>query len=131
MAESEIMRAGWLAMVKNGAKIWRNNVGMGISGKFRRLQNGDFIVEHGRPIKFGLCQGSPDLVGYISTTVSAEMIGMKIAIFVGAECKTESGSIAKEQIEFLEMARKDGALSFVFRTPSEAIDKLHQGNLNV
>ena len=142
MSESPIMRKAWTAMVRAGAKIFRNNVGQGVSGKTKRLPEGTVIhvpgrtpfrapagtwlVFGGRVVRYGLCAGSPDLVGYLPMVITHDMVGRTLAVFVGAEAKDEHGTPSLEQIKFITVARADGAICFGFRSMGEALDKLRQ-----
>ena len=123
MSESQIMREGWAEMVKAGGKLWRNNVGQGIVGKSRWVGR-TAMVENASRVQYGLCVGSPDLVGHLSTVITHDMVGKRIAIAVYAEAKTPEGRIRPEQEGFLETAKADGAISFVFRSAAEAVEKL-------
>ena len=96
MSESQIMREGWAEMVKAGGKLWRNNVGQGIVGKSRWVGR-TAMVENASRIQYGLCVGSPDLVGHLSTVITQDMVGKRIAIAVYAEAKTPEGRIRPEQ----------------------------------
>lgn len=58
-------------------KLLRNNVG--------RLQD-----RHGNYVTYGLGNGSPDNCGWRSITITPDMVGKHIAVFVGAEVKTDS-----------------------------------------
>ena len=117
------MRQAWTAMVRAGAKIWRNNVGMGVTGRIAR--KGSMAVVYGAsPIRFGLCPGSPDLIGYLPMTITSDMVGRKVAVFVGAESKDQNGRLSEEQKKFIAVASEDGAICFEFRSVGEALDKL-------
>jgi hypothetical protein len=72
-----------IGAVRWGEKLWRNNVGV-------------LIDKTGRPVRFGLANESKrlneelkssDLIGWKSVTVTPEMVGQKLAVFVSRECK--------------------------------------------
>ena len=88
VSESQIMREGWAEMVKAGGKLWRNNVGQGIVGKSRWVGR-TAMVENASRVQYGLCVGSPDLVGHLSTVITQDMVGKRIAIAVYAEAKKQ------------------------------------------
>ncbi len=127
-------------MVRAGAKVWRNNVGVAIAGKHKMLPDGTLIYMPGRTpfkvrlgtyivfggsvIRFGLCPGSPDLAGYLPVTITSEMVGRKIAVFVGAEAKDIDGRPSDEQRKFIAVAEADGAICFEFRSVAEALEKM-------
>lgn len=66
-------------------KLWRNNVGV-------------LVDKTGRPVRYGLANDtkeingkikSGDLIGWRSVTVTPDMVGRTIAVFVSRECKPE------------------------------------------
>ncbi len=74
----------------NNVRLFRNNTGM---------LNG---------IRFGLCVGSSDLIGFQSIMVTPEMIGQKLAVFTALEVKTAKGKATPAQTKFIEMVRVFG-----------------------
>lgn len=69
----------------------------------------------------GLCDGAGDVVGYRIITVTAEMIGKKIAQFCSFETKTEKGSVKPEQTQFVNTIKNDGGIAEVIR-PEDLVD---------
>lgn len=71
-----------------------------------------------KPILLGwLAEGSPDWIGYESVTITPNMIGRKVAVFVGLEAKRPVGGVvSKEQQAFLDNARDAGAMVGVVRS---------------
>ena len=128
MGESAIMHHAWTAMVEAGAKLWRNSVGVGVVGRMKR-EGGTVTVYGASTVRFGLCVGSPDLVGYLPVVVTPAMVGTKIALFVGAEAKDTDGCLSPEQGKFIAVAREDGAVCFAFHSVAEALDNLRQQDL--
>ena len=131
--ESPIMRLAWLAMVKAGAKIWRNNVGIGLQGEQHTIRNaspssglrvGDVVIRSPRWIRFGLCEGSSDLIGYLPTKITPEMVGTTVAVFVAAEAKAMGGNTNKNQRAYIDAVRADGGIAFTFRSEAEALQNL-------
>lgn len=78
MSETEILQKCRVRASKLGIVLFRNNVGA--------LED-----KNGRWVKFGLADNSPDLIGWKSLKVTADMVGEKIAVFVGIEVKTPEG----------------------------------------
>ncbi len=95
-----------LAINAPNVRMFRNNVGM-ING-----------------IRFGLCNGSSDLIGFQSVTITPEMVGQKIAIFTAIEVKTESGKVSEQQTKFLNMVARFGGIGAVVRNVDDAVDLL-------
>jgi hypothetical protein len=89
------------------ARLWRNNVG--------RL-----LDQQGRPVTFGLCPGSADLVGYRTITVTPDMVGQRIAVFAAVEVKAPTGRPTPEQTAFLEHVTAAGGLAGIARSVEDA-----------
>jgi len=92
-----------LIATEQGDRLFRNNV-----GGFRTLD--------GRFIRTGLCVGSSDLIGWRSVTITPEMVGTKIAQFVGMEAKAGRKNQTKEQKAFADTLTLAGGLACVVRT---------------
>lgn len=89
------------------ARLWRNNVG--------RL-----FDQQGRPVTFGLCPGSADLVGFRTITVTPDMVGQRIAVFAAVEVKAPTGRPTAQQTAWLEQVRACGGLAGIARSVEEA-----------
>lgn len=63
----------------------------------------------------GLCDGAGDVIGYRIITITAEMIGRKIAQFCSFETKTDTGAVKPEQKHFMSTINNDGGLAEVIR----------------
>lgn len=114
MNETDIQQQIRLALSESGCKIFRNNCG--------KLQD-----KHGRWVSFGVASpGGSDLIGWTPTTVTADMVGSKIAIFTAIEVKTTTGRISPQQLNFIDRVRLDGGIAGVARTVSEAIKITNQ-----
>ena len=94
--------------------LFRNNTGVAYQGK-KMTYNGRVVINEPRPVKFGLCIGSSDLIGWTEITITPDMVGKKIAVFTAVEVKTERGKISKEQINFIKQVRKAGGYANVSR----------------
>lgn len=101
---------------------------MGWIGRSRRiskpeivqLKPGDIIIQDGRPLHAGLCEGSSDLIGWTERTVTPEMVGKKVAIFTAVEVKTINGRATAEQLNFISRVRQAGGIAGIARNPKEA-----------
>jgi hypothetical protein len=73
MKEANIQNGIMIALSKVGATIFRNNVGLGWTGKaikqtkeaMVKVYPGDVLVKNARPLHAGLCKGSADLIGWM------------------------------------------------------------------
>ena len=87
-------------------RIFRNNVGKAIP-----VGRG-----HKRPVDYGLCQGSSDLIGFRAVEVTPEMVGTVVAQFIAIEVKTPEGRVSEGQGTFLRMVEELGGLAMVARS---------------
>jgi len=79
---------------------------------------------NGRPVSFGLCKGSADLIGWRSVTITPEMVGQQIAVFTSIEVKAATGRIRPEQQQWLNAVQAAGGIAGVARSVGEAMDLL-------
>lgn len=90
-----------------GIRIFRNTVGVG------RTPDGSIV-------RFGLCPGSGDLIGWTELTVTQEMLGRKLAIFTSVEVKSDKGKLRPDQENWLKVVQAAGGFAIVARSPEEA-----------
>jgi len=102
--------------------LFRNNTGLGWVGKANRLPSGDILIENPRPLHAGLCTGSSDLIGWMPTLITPDMVGKKIAIFLAVEVKAGT-SPSPEQIQFIENIRAAGGIAGIAKK-AEDVNKL-------
>lgn len=112
-----------------GVRVFRNNVALAWVGKvFRPWKPGthvivgpeDVVIYNARPLHAGLCEGSPDLVGWRSFIVTPSHVGRRLAAFVGLEVKAGSGRATPQQTAFLAALEHAGGLAGVARSPEQA-----------
>ena len=122
--ETNLVRKIMLELGKNPKiRMFRNNIGkcwIGASKSFTRSQTvnvkaGDVLVQNARFFDAGLCVGSSDLIGLQAVKITPEMVGTEIACFVAIEVKLPSGSVQKNQINFIEMVNKLGGKAIICR----------------
>lgn len=121
MTESERQARILLAVgALPGVRLFRNTVGEGYVGK--RIQGPPdlVILSNSQRVTFGLQVGSHDLIGWISTVITPDMVGRRVAIFTGGECKTDVGKISAQQRIFHRNVLEAGGVSGIWRTPGEA-----------
>lgn len=88
------------------ARLWRNNTGA--------LKDAA-----GRLVRYGLCPGSSDLIGLRSITITPDMVGKTVGVFVAIEVK-DRGRLTPEQERFIAMVQQAGGLAGVARSPEDA-----------
>lgn len=86
----------------DGDRLFRNNVGSAWTGKTQKLADGRMIITNPRPVTFGLCNGSSDLIGWTNVKISQEMVGKTFPIFTACEVKYGKGRPTKEQTAFVK-----------------------------
>ncbi len=90
-------------------------------GKIRLFRNntGALMDIKGRLVKFGLCKGSSDLIGFKTVEVTPDMVGQKIAIFSAIEVK-DKGKATQEQKKFIDIVLDAGGLAGIAKDIQDA-----------
>lgn len=133
MSETKLMKDIQVGLTPLGARMFRNNTGMAWAGKFNKIKKqsmikvgpGDVVIRNARPVRFGLCVGGSDLVGWTRLTIKQEYVGLEIAVFTGIEIKTDSGRLSEEQEAFLKIIKQSGGFAGVARSLDEAVEVIH------
>lgn len=107
MTEQQIQQHIRLACGTGDTRLFRNNTGT--------LRD-----QHGRPVSFGLCKGSADLIGWRTVTITPEMVGTQVAVFTSIEVKTATGRLRTEQQQWLDAVQAAGGIAGVARSVSDA-----------
>ena len=90
-------------------RLWRNN-----SGSLPDPRTGRYV-------QFGVGNpGGSDLIGYRRVTVTPEMAGQELAVFVAVEVKTPKGRVKAEQQQFVDHIRGAGGIAGIARSVDEA-----------
>ena len=129
MSEKNILNDVALYFTKIGGRIFRNNSGMAWQGKgkpFRaqmattvRLNPGDVVLRSAQPIKYGLCVGSTDQIGWKVVHITQEMVGTKIAQFAAVESKFGKTTTTSEQKNFCRVVNEAGGFAKIIHDVSE------------
>ncbi len=120
MKETNVQRSIMLAVSKLGTRIFRNNVGTAWNGKNYATKDGKRVIENAQLIRFGLCKGSSDLIGYTSKTITPDMVGQKVAVFTAIEVKKKGGKESPEQKNFIKRLNDAGGLGGFAYSEAEA-----------
>jgi hypothetical protein len=105
-----------LAATRRGARLFRNNTGLGWVGKFTafhkpqmvRVNKGDVLVREARPLHAGIGKGGSDLIGWTPVTITPDMVGTTLAVFTAVEAKTEGVAVTPEQAAFVHAVLDQG-----------------------
>lgn len=108
MAETSLRKDIQVALVMEGCKLFRNNV-----GKLKDIRD--------QYVEFGLCPGSSDLIGWMPD-------GRFLAVEVKVKGSRTNPKRLALQIAFQESVRKDGGVAFFAYSVEEAIN-LFRGHL--
>lgn len=107
MTEQQIQQHIRVACSKGDCRLFRNNTGI--------LKD-----QNGRPVQFGLCKGSADLIGWRSITITPEMVGQRIAVFTSIEVKTPTGRVRPEQRQWMDAVQAAGGIAGIARSVEDA-----------
>ena len=106
-SEQHIQQHIRLACSTGPVRLFRNNTGV--------LRDAN-----GRPVSFGLCKGSGDLIGWTTRTITADMVGQQVAVFTSIEVKALTGRLRPEQKLWLEAVAGAGGIAGVARSVADA-----------
>lgn len=102
--------------------IFRANVGQAWTGNaIDKLPGGKIVIHGARPFNTGLPAGFSDLFGLVSVTVTPDMVGQKVAVFVAMEVKDEKKKPTDKQKAFLKAVNDNGGRSGVVRSTEDAV----------
>lgn len=113
-SEAYIQQQTRLALARAGSVMHRNNVGQYTDPKT------------GRPIRYGLCVGSSDLIGWTPVTITPDMVGRTLAVFTAVEVKAPHGRPTEPQLNFIAQVTKAGGFAGIARSPGEAVAIAHK-----
>ena len=111
------------------ALIFRANVGKGWNGNkviniSRRMtvvaDPGDVLIKQARPFDTGLPVGFSDLFGLVKVTITPDMVGQEIGVFVGAEVKDELRRVSPKQAAFLKAVNDNRGRAGIVRSVRDA-----------
>lgn len=110
-SEQQVQQLIRAELGRGAVRLWRNNTGT-------------LLDRQGRPVSFGLCKGSSDLIGLRSVTITPDMVGQTLAVFSAVEVKGPRGRTTAEQEQFIGVVRQLGGLAGVARSVTEAAEIL-------
>lgn len=96
-SEANVMNDALLALSAAGCLAWRNNTGQ-------------LPDANGRPIKFGLCVGSSDIIGIAPD-----------GKFIAVEVKSAIGQPTDAQLRFINAVRARGGRAGIARCANDAV----------
>jgi hypothetical protein len=113
-----------LANSRPDVRLFRNSVGLGYVGRAVFPSTGQFpgavVIRPFRKVHFGLRPGSADLVGWKTVTITPDMVGKKVAVFLSIETKSETGTLDDEQLNWLRQVQSHGGIAAMAKTEAAA-----------
>lgn len=136
-ASSNHWKRVWQAVSQAGATLFRNNTGLGWVGRAKKLragqvitaEHGDVLVKNARPLHAGLIEGAGDGIGWVPVTITEDMVGRTVAVFLSVEAKYGTGRLETAQRTWHSNVLAAGGISIVARSPEQAVDDLRQQGL--
>jgi hypothetical protein len=89
------------------ARLWRNNTGA--------LKDA-----RGQLVRYGLCPGSSDLIGFRTIVITPDMVGQRIAVFSAVEVK-DRGKATEQQQAFINLVHQAGGMAGIARSVPDAL----------
>lgn len=89
------------------ARLWRNN-----TGALKDAQ--------GQLVRYGLCPGSSDLIGFRTITITPDMVGQRVAVFTAVEVK-DRGRPTEQQAAFIRLVQQAGGMAGIARSVPDAL----------
>ena len=116
---------GRLASLEPHERRFRINAGQGWVGEEHRVHRptpfvlypGDVLLRRAS-VLHAAPSGWPDLAGWDSVVVTPEMVGTRIAVFVGEEIKAGRGRLSRVQVMFRDCLTRMGGRWRVIRDPA-------------
>ena len=111
-------RTTLLTASKVGARLFRLNVGLAWVGRIVEKTPLRMVIENPRPFKSGEV-GMSDSFGWKTETITPDMVGQKIARFVGVEDKQGLGRPSPEQKAWIKCVREAGGYAGISRSEDD------------
>lgn len=112
------MREVLAAFGRGSIRLFRCNSGVAWQGAEIQRTAKTLTLANPRPVH-GWPAGTADLVGWQSITVTPDMVGTRVAVFVAVETKSLTGTLRPEQRIFLDVVRRAGGRAVAARTLGE------------
>lgn len=102
-------------------RLWRVNCGMAWASN--NIEKGRGFIKLWNPrVFYGMPAGTPDLIGFESIIITADMVGKRVCVAVGSELKaTKSDKLNPNQINAKNLLVKMGGIHREHR-PDEIIE---------
>lgn len=119
--EAEIQNTIRAELSRGPTRLFRQNSGTGWTGEHTRTRDGAVVIKDPRPLHAGF-KGLSYLGGWHTVTITQEMVGRQVAVYVALEVKTKTGRASAEQQRFVETVTAAGGIAGVVRSVGAARD---------
>jgi hypothetical protein len=102
-----------LSNLPDNVRLFRINAGSGWAGEIIKRTADRLVLKNPRPFH-GAPNGWPDLAGWETIEITPDMVGSKIAVFLGEEVKV-TGTLNKYQKMFRDCIENMGGIFRVLR----------------
>lgn len=121
--EKDIEKKIIVSVQNAGSIVFKNNVGY--------AEKTDPTTGKKYWIRFGLCEGSSDLIGITPVTVTEGMIGKTIGVFTAIEVKKDvNKKYDKHRMEtqqrFIDFINRNGGFAFKADDPDKALKQVEK-----
>jgi hypothetical protein len=114
LSPSNQTRATAIEATRLGARLWRVSVGLAWIGEKIAQTANSITLRNPRPFRAGV-KGMSDSLGFVPVTITPEMVGTKLPVFLAIENKSGSGRLSTEQRAYIAMVRSFGGRAGVSR----------------
>jgi hypothetical protein len=124
MSEIALMQRLRVRASELGARLFRQNTGVGWVGKVERgprsfvnLGPADVVIRNARPFHAGF-DGLSDLGGWMPVVITAEMVGSTVAVYTQVEVK-ENARPTKEQLAWIKAVNAAGGRAGIAKNDND------------
>jgi hypothetical protein len=96
MSERRVIAEILLACSRGASRLFRINAGRGWTGRVVRHTKDEITLADPRPFH-GAPKGFPDIIGWTTIEITADMVGQRVAVAVALEAKSAGGRATPEQ----------------------------------
>lgn len=118
MLEADFMRRCMKRATDMGARLFRMNVGVAWVGEVTKNRDGSITIRNPRPFKSGV-PGMSDLIGWAPVTITGDMVGETVAVYLAVETKSARGRASDEQKNFVAAVHRAGGRAGIAKTDAD------------
>jgi hypothetical protein len=117
--ESDLYPAIMAECSRGGTRVFRQQSGLSWQGTVIERTQQRLILANPRAIRSGV-PGMADLGGFTTITVTPDLVGETLAIYLAIEAKAARGRLTDEQADFLKLVLRCGGRAGVARSVEDA-----------